>query len=129
MKLDHIVILLADLKANLGFYEALLPLLGFSKERNHVFGNADGLYLDFKQAGKPEHAYQRHAPGLNHLGFTATNATAVAAVRSAMETAGFEVPEIQNFPDGDALFMKDAEGMRIEVASYRQPPVHLEQPE
>ena len=121
MKLDHIVILLADLESNLGFYETLLPLLGFEKTRDHVFGNEDGLFLDFKQAGQPDHTYQRHAPGLNHLGFTATDSAAVVAVQSAMAKAGFEVPGIQHFPDGDALFLKDAEGMRIEVASYHTP--------
>jgi len=121
MKLDHIVILLADLESGLGFYEALLPLLGFEKTRDHVFGNADGLFLDFKQAGQPEHAYQRHAPGLNHLGFTAPDSATIRAVQSAMAQAGFEVPDIQHFPDSDALFLKDAEGMRIEVASYHDP--------
>jgi hypothetical protein len=33
--------------------------------------------------------------------------------------AGFEVPAIQEFPDGSALFLKDADGMRIEVGMYR----------
>ena len=119
MKLDHIVILLSDLRANLPFYETLLPLIGFTKDRNHVFGNQDGVYLDFKQATEPGHRYQRHAPGLNHIGFTAPDQDSLIAIGQAMEEAGFEVPAIQEFPDGDAIFFKDSDGMRIEIATYR----------
>jgi catechol 2,3-dioxygenase-like lactoylglutathione lyase family enzyme len=118
MKLDHIVILLSNLEANLAFYEALLPLIGFSKDRDHVFANEDGVHLDFRQAGKPGHRYERFAPGLNHLGFTAPDRDAVETIRQTMANAGFEVPEIQEFPNGSALFLKDADGMRIEVSSY-----------
>ena len=120
MKLDHIVIALADIDQTIGFYEALLPLIGFSRERDHVFGNADGVYLDFRQAEFPEQAYHRYAPGLNHMGFTATDRDALHEVRRAMKLAGFDVPDLQHFSDGDALFFKDDEGMRIEVASYHE---------
>lgn len=119
MKLDHIVILLSNLGANLPFYETLLPMIGFSKDRDHVFGNRDGIFLDFKQATEPNHCYQRHAPGLNHIGFTAPDQDSLVAISQAMEAAGFEVPAIQEFPDGRAIFFKDADGMRIEVATYR----------
>jgi lactoylglutathione lyase len=122
MKLDHIVILLSDLKRNLGFYEALLPLIGFTKERDHVFGNKDGLYLDFKQSQLPEHSYQRYAPGLNHLGFTAPDVETILDIQSKMSKAGFDVPELQHFPGSEALFFKDAEGMRVELTNYHPDP-------
>ena len=120
MKLDHIVILLSDLEANLPFYETLLPRIGFTRSRDHVFGNADGVFLDFKQAARPDHGYERYAPGLNHMGFTTPDRGAVEAVQLAMAEAGFEAPEIQEFPDGSALFLKDADGMRIEILSYKE---------
>ena len=86
--------------------------------RDHVFGNAEEVYLDLRQADNPEHRYDRYAPGLNHMGFTAPDRKAIEAVQKAMAEAGFEVAEIQEFGDGSALFLKDREGMRIEVASY-----------
>lgn len=119
MKLDHLVILLSDLDANLPFYEALLPLLGFARKRDHVWGNEEGTYLDFRQARMLEHAYQRYAPGLNHLGFAAPDRETIERIGQAMADAGFDVPAIQEFPDGSALFLKDADGMRIEVGVYR----------
>lgn len=118
MKLDHIVILLSDLEANFPFYEDLLPMIGFSKQRAHVFGNKDGVYLDFKQAEDARHEYRRYSPGLNHLGFTAADLDAVESVQNRMRDAGYEVAEIQHFSDGQALFLKDNDGMRIEIACY-----------
>jgi catechol-2,3-dioxygenase len=118
MKLDHIVILLADLDAGLPFYATLLPLIGLTRVRDHVWANEDGVHLDFRQATQPGHAYQRAAPGLNHLGFTAPDRAALEAIRAAMAAAGFAVPEIQDYPDGSAIFFKDAEGMRVEVGTY-----------
>lgn len=118
MKLDHLVIQLSDRAAGLPFYEALLPLLGLSKTRDQVFANEDGTHLDFRQAREPEHTYRRYAPGLNHLGFTAPDRATLERIRQAMAAAGFEVPEIQDYPDGSAIFFKDADGMRVEVGTY-----------
>jgi lactoylglutathione lyase len=118
LKLDHIVILLSDLDHCLSFYETLLPLIGFTKDRDHVYGNADEVYLDIKQANEPDHDYRRYAPGLNHLGFTAKDREELIAIQAAMSKAGFEVPEIQEFSDSSAIFLKDSDGMRIELAYY-----------
>ena len=62
MKLDHIVILLSDLEAALPFYETLLPLIGFTKTRDHVFGNEDGVFLDLKQAANVPATYRTSCP-------------------------------------------------------------------
>ena len=118
MKLDHIVLLLGDLDRSLPYYEALLPLLGFAKNRNHVWGSSDGLYIDLKQASEPDHGYRRYGVGLNHLGFTAPSREALEEVAKAMRRAGFEVPEIQTLGRDTALFMKDPDGIRFEITFY-----------
>ena len=118
MKLDHIVLMLGDLEASLPYYEALLPLIGFTKSRDHVWGNEDGLYLDFKQAPEVGEGYRRYGVGLNHLGFAAPDRAAVDAIAAAMKAAGFEVPATQDFGDAYALFMKDRDGIRFEVSAY-----------
>ena len=58
-----------------------------------------------KQAKDREHDYRRYAPGLNHIGFTALD---------------LESLQVQTFKDGSAVFFKDPDGMRIEVACYEQ---------
>jgi len=118
MKLDHIVLMLGDLDESLPFYETLLPLIGFAKTRDHVWGNEDGVYLDLKQAGEPEHGHRRYGVGLNHLGFTAADEAAVDAVAAAMKAAGFQAPEAQRLGDSYALFMKDRDGIRLEITAY-----------
>ncbi len=118
MKLDHIVLLVSEIEICIQFYDLLLPLIGFEKKRDHVFGNLEGIFLDIKQAGEPAHRYHRHAPGLNHIGFTAKSRTEIERVSRTMADAGFEVPEIQEFEDGSALFLRDMDGMRVEVSCY-----------
>ena len=118
MKLDHIVLLVSDMETCIGFYDVLLPLIGFQKSKDHVYGNKDGLFLDLRQAQKPSHGYERYAPGLNHLGFTAPNRGKIVELGKAMAEASFEVPEIQEFQDGSALFLRDRDGMRVEISCY-----------
>lgn len=118
MKLDHIVLFLSDLDRCLPFYDRLLPLLGFEKLRDHVFANAEAIHFDLRLSTEPEHGYHRYAPGLNHLAFTADSLEQIVETGEVMAAAGFEVPEIQKFSDGHALFLRDADGMRIELGVY-----------
>jgi lactoylglutathione lyase len=117
MKLDHIVLLVSDLQESVGFYETLLPMVGFRKTADHVFGNAEEIYLDIRQAENPEHSYQRYAPGLNHIGFTAPDRDAISQVQDVMKNAGYDVPDVQTFGESIALFLKDPDGMRIELGT------------
>ena len=118
MKLDHIVLLASDLPASLDYYELLLPLLGFRKTREQVFAQSDGISIDLRQADDADHEYRRYAPGLNHLGFTATSLDAMRQIEDKLRAAGYPVPERQSFGDDVALFLKDPDGMRIEIAVY-----------
>lgn len=118
MQLDHIVLMLGDLDASSPYYEALLPLIGFTRSRDHVWGNAEGLYLELKQSPEPGEGYRRYGVGLNHLGFTAPSRAAVDAVAAAMKAAGFEVPATQSLGGAYALFMKDRDGIRFEITFY-----------
>lgn len=118
MKLDHIVLLVSDLTKSMAYYDTLLPLVGFTKASDHVFGNSDEFYLDIRQADNVAHGYERHAPGLNHLGFTAPDRDAITHAQNVMKRAGYEVPEVQMFGEDIALFMKDPDGIRIELGVY-----------
>ena len=117
MKLDHFVLLVSDLPKSVDFYERLLPMLGFRKTAEHVFGNAEEVYLDIRQAENLDQSYERYAPGLNHIGFTAPSRDAISEVQDVMKDAGYEVPDVQNFGDEVALFLKDPDGMRIELGA------------
>jgi catechol 2,3-dioxygenase-like lactoylglutathione lyase family enzyme len=118
MKLDHLVLLVGSLDASLPYYESLLPMIGFEKSRDHVWGNAEGIFIDFKEATEPGEGYKRYGVGLNHLGFTAPSKEAVVEIAERMRAAGFEVPELQRLGNSYALFMKDPDGIRFEITYY-----------
>ena len=117
MKLDHLVVLVRSLDTSLPWYATLLGLLGFEKTRDHVWWNGEvGIDLKEARSGTPD--YERYAPGLNHIGFTAPDEAALDSVREAMAAAGFDVPEKQRLGSEIATFFKDPEGMRVEVTVY-----------
>lgn len=118
MKFDHAILLASDLAASLPWYDAVLPAIGFGKSRDHVWVNAEGQALELRQAGEPGHGYRRHGPGLNHIAFVAPSLAAIEAVAAKVRDAGFEVADIQSFDSDRALFLKDPDGMRIELTAY-----------
>jgi lactoylglutathione lyase len=118
MKLDHVTILVTSLERSMPYYDALLPLLGFTKRRDHVWSDGEGFFLQFLRAKESTRPYERYGAGMNHLGFGAAVPEQVQAVRRAMQEAGYEVPEIQDSNGATALFMKDPDGIRFEVSYY-----------
>ena len=116
MKFDHVVISAGDLAASALWYAAVLGAIGFRRTRDHVWVNDHGEAVDVRAATAPDHGYVRGAPGVNHLGFAAPSRAAVEAVAATVAAAGFEVPAIQSFGEARALFLKDPDGLRIEVA-------------
>ena len=118
MKIDHITLMVSSLDRSMPYYEHLLPFLGFSRKRNHVWTDGDGFFLQFLQARPGTSPYERYGAGMNHLGFGASSADQVHAVHASMNAAGFEVPDIQNLDGAIALFMKDPDGLRFEITYY-----------
>ena len=114
---DHLTILVSSLDESMPYYDALLPLLGFGKRKDHVWSNGS-FFLQFLQAREDLRPYERYGAGMNHIGFTAPDPETVAAVRQAMQDAGFDVPDIQQLRGATALFMKDPDGIRFEISHY-----------
>jgi len=118
MKPDHVTLLVSSLDRSMPYYDRLLPLLGFSRRRAHVWTNGEGFYLQFLQAKAGTRPYERHGAGMNHIGFGVESSEQVHGIRTAMLEAGFEVPDIQNLDGAIALFMKDPDGIRFEITWY-----------
>lgn len=118
MKIDHVTILVSSLLDSMPYYEALLPLIGFSKVRNWVWSDGEGMFFQFNEAKPNSRPYERYGAGMNHIGFGASSAEQVGNIRAAMMRAGFEVPEIQRLGQTTALFMKDPDGIRFEITYY-----------
>lgn len=117
-KIDHVTLLVSSLERSMPYYDALLPLLGFTKQKPHVWTDGRGFFFQFLPAREGLPGYERYGPGMNHLGFGAPDPQSVHRIRDAMAAAGFDVPEIQNLRGATALFMKDPDGIRFEVTHY-----------
>lgn len=115
MKLDHIVLAVSDLGRSVPYYDVLFELLGLTKTREHVYASEQGWAFDLRTAAEPTYAYRRSGVGVNHIAMAAVNRAQVDQVARSMAAAGFDVPETQVIGDAYALFMKDADGMRIEI--------------
>lgn len=115
MRIDHLTLLVTSLEVSMPYYDALLPLIGFSKQRDHVWTDGAGMFLQFDRARPGTSPYERYGAGMNHVGFAARSADEVASIRAAMQQAGFEVPALQHFGEITALFMRDPDGIRFEV--------------
>ncbi|MBI1772286.1 MAG: VOC family protein [Burkholderiales bacterium] len=118
MKIDHVTLLVSSLDKSMPYYDCLLPQLGFSKTTPHNWTDGDGFFFQFLQAHPDTRPYERYGAGMNHLGFSATSAEQVKQIRQTMQDAGFTVPDIQNLGGSQALFMKDADGIRFEITYY-----------
>lgn len=118
MKLDHVTLLVSSLERSMPYYERLLPLLGFHKEKDHVWTDGTGFFFQFLPAEAGTRPYERYGAGMNHLGFAAESPGRVEEIRAAMQAGGFVVPEIQRLGGATALFMKDPDGIRFEVTHY-----------
>ncbi len=118
MKIDHITILVSSLDRSMPYYEHLLPLVGFSMKKEHVWTDGEGFFFQFLQARSGTHPYERYGAGMNHLGFSASTPDQVHAIRVSMQAAGFEVPDVQNLGGASALFIKDPDGIRFEITYY-----------
>ncbi|MFO6446555.1 VOC family protein [Erythrobacter sp. NE805] len=116
--LDHLTILSRDPGAAAAFYEFLLPRLGFTQKKAHIWANAAGLHIQFGKAKEGTGDYGRYAPGLNHFGFAAPSPEAVRALAAELEAAGIEA-RLQTFEPGiTALFVPDPDGLRVEFTYY-----------
>lgn len=116
LSLDHVTLLVRSFEESMRWYDALLPLLGFVREKPGIWRNAAGLWLQFREAEPGTRPYERYGPGMNHLGFAAPSPDFVAEVRSAMEEEGFPMADIQKIGPVTALFLKDPDGIRFEVS-------------
>ena len=118
LKVDHVTLLVGSLETSMPYYAALLPLLGFTRKRDHVWTDGRGFFFQFLQAHDGMPAYQRYGIGMNHLGFAAPDVATVHLVRDRMAAAGFPIPEVQQLGSATALFMKDPDGIRFEITNY-----------
>jgi catechol 2,3-dioxygenase-like lactoylglutathione lyase family enzyme len=106
--IDHVFVAVSDLRRSEGFYDRVMPVLGFRKGEGTI--------------GAPDH--DPYAPGLHHLCFRVVDEAAVDRAARELREAGVEVTEPRYYPeyapDYYATFFEDPDGIRLEVMNFRE---------
>jgi len=121
--LHHIDITVSDLARSTGFYDRVLPLMGFRRapdcEDGPVWAGERGEVG--LQPARPEsqRAHDRYSPGLHHLAFSAPDRAAVDRVHDALRELGVRTldPPAQYdryAPGYYAVFFADPDGIKLE---------------
>ena len=128
--IDHVFVAVSDLRRSEGFYDRVMPVLGFRKG-DGVIGGAGHLFYHNRQfvyslrparEGAPEH--DPYAPGLHHLCFRVVDEEAVDRAARELREVGVEATEPRYYPeyapDYYATFFEDPDGLRLEVMIFRE---------
>ena len=128
--IDHVFVAVTDLRRSEGFYDRVMPVLGFRKGEGIISGaghlfcyNRQFVYsLRPAREGAPGH--DPYAPGLHHLCFRLVDEAAVERAGRELREAGVEITEPRYYPeyapDYFATFFEDPDGIRLEVMNFRE---------
>jgi catechol 2,3-dioxygenase-like lactoylglutathione lyase family enzyme len=128
--LGHLGINVPDLAAAKGYYDALMPMVGFepflAADDQFAFrpaGGKPGTFLFFYPAAELGEPYSRDRVGLQHLAFMVSTRTFVHDVHRLVQRLGSEVLHApQSFPQYPppyfATFWLDPFGMMLEAVCH-----------
>jgi catechol 2,3-dioxygenase-like lactoylglutathione lyase family enzyme len=128
--IDHVFVAVTDLRRSEGFYDRVMPVLGFRKGEGIISGTGHLFYYNRQfvyslrpaREGAPGH--DPYAPGLHHLCFRLVDEAAVERAARELREAGVEITEPRYYPeyapDYFATFFEDPDGIRLEVMNFRE---------
>lgn len=126
--IDHIYVAVADLARSEPFYDTVMGILGFRKNRFTLAGDTHVQYTNrhFGYVLRPARSRAEHdpyAPGLHHLCFRVESAGDVRMLAARLQEAGIDasVPRLypEYAPDYHATFLRDPDGIRLEITNFR----------
>jgi len=127
--IDHIYLAVTDMARSEAFYDRVMPLLGFRKNRFSLAGDAHVQYFNrhFGFVLRPARqgaAHDAYAPGLHHFCLRVDSIEDVVRTADALRDAGVDASAARHCPeyadDYWATFFSDPDGVRLEVTNYRQ---------
>ena len=130
--LDHLDLSVTNVGRSAPVYDCLLTALGYERDmrapQDRARWRLTGTVFSVEirpalRAG----AYERGAPGLEHVAFRARNPGDVHAVFDALQRDGFDVREPPRLYHGDdyehgyyALGLEDPDGIHLEVVHWAE---------
>lgn len=127
--IDHIYLTVSDLHQSEQFYDVVMGILGFRKNRFQQSGEVHIQYFNrhFGYVLRPArfpNQQNPYAPGLHHLCLRVESEKDVQEAASLLKVRNFSVSEPRRYPeyapDYFAVFFSDPDGIRLEITNYRQ---------
>jgi catechol 2,3-dioxygenase-like lactoylglutathione lyase family enzyme len=122
--LHHVELCAGDLERSVRFWEWFLGALGYEREDDWADGRSWRLgstYLVVKRAGVERPAFDRKAPGLNHLAFHAASRERVddltAAVRDREDASLLYEDQHPRAGGYYALYFENPDRVKVEVVA------------
>ena len=123
-QLHHVELYASDLDASIDFWGWLLGALGYEPKNEWESGRSwinGPTYVVLVEADDEGPAFDRNAPGLNHLAFHAGSREQVARIADGVRErsdASLLYPEQHPYAGGYyALYCADPEGVKVEVVA------------
>lgn len=127
--IDHIYFAVSDMAQSEAYYDVVMTVLGFKKNRFQNDGDPHVQYFNhhfgivLRPAHDPTRPHGSLAPGMHHFCFRVMDAAGVDAIAKRFAESGIECSEPQLFqeyaPDYYAIFFSYPDGIRLEVTNYR----------
>ena len=127
--IDHTYVTVSDLARSERFYDVVMAVLGFRKNRFQIDGEPHVQYYNrhFGYVLRPQHTSAPHdpyAPGLHHLALRVNTAGEVKDAAHRLAERGIPASDPKQYPeyasDYFAVFFSDPDGLRLEITNYRQ---------
>ena len=129
--IDRIFVAVRDMNAAKGFYDRVMPILGFRcgsgsiGEAPHVFYHGRQLVYALRPAREGAADHDPYAPGLHHRCVRVVDEGAVDRAARELREAGVEIAEPRYYPeyaqeDYYATFFEDPDGIRLEMMNFRE---------
>jgi glyoxylase I family protein len=125
---DHIFITVRDLGAAEAYYDKVMQILGFRKNRAYIVGEPHVHYYNrhfaywLRPARDPAGEHNPYAVGLHHLCFRVGDQSEVDRAAAELEAAGISASPPRLYPeygrDYYATFFADPDGMRLEIRNF-----------
>jgi glyoxylase I family protein len=125
---DHVFITVRDLAASEAYYDKVMKILGFRKNRTDIADEPHVHYYNrqfaywLRPARAATHEHNPYAVGFHHLCFRVADRTDVDHAVTELEAAGISASVPRLYPeygkDYYATFFVDPDGLRLEVRNF-----------
>ncbi len=127
--IDHIYLTVADMERSEKFYDVVMGIIGFRKNRFQLGAEQHIQYVNrhFGVVLRPARVTNPHdpyAPGLHHFCLRVAGEKEVLEAANRLKENGITVSAPKRYPEYAAdyfsVFFTDPDGIRLEITNYRQ---------